>query len=117
MAVSELVDRRRAVGRTDRQPAEGLLQGFQQLLAQLTPSGDRQFRSVQDVWDAGKSAISLCRKSRMKNEGDRRTRPNSSRLLTEPGRPLIQLALTLRRHSGERVQPMQRRTSPALPPR
>jgi hypothetical protein len=52
VAVAELVDRRRAVGRTDRQPAEGRLQRFQQLLAQLAASGDRQVRSVRDVWDA-----------------------------------------------------------------
>jgi hypothetical protein len=39
-----------------------------------------------------KSAISLCRKSRMKNDADSRTRPSSSRLLTEPGRPLMRCA-------------------------
>ena len=52
MAVAELVDRRRAVGRTDRQPAECSLQGFQQLLAQHAPSSDRQVGSVRDVWNA-----------------------------------------------------------------
>src|SRR5208282_2743424 len=52
VAVAELVDRRRAVGRADRQPAEGRLQWFQQLLAQLATSSDCQVRSVRDVWDA-----------------------------------------------------------------
>jgi hypothetical protein len=52
VAVAELVDRRRAVGRTDRQPAEGRLQGFQQLLTQLAAGSDRQVGSVRDVWDA-----------------------------------------------------------------
>ena len=34
----------------------------------------------------------------MKNEADKRTRPNSSRLLTEPGRPLMELAPLVRQH-------------------
>src|SRR6516165_7248548 len=52
MAVAKLVDRTRAVGGTDRQPAEGRLQRFQELLAQLAAGGNCQVGSVRYVWDA-----------------------------------------------------------------
>ena len=65
--------------------AEGGVQRFQQLGAQPAPGGDSEVRVVRYVGMPWIVAISLNRKSRRKNESDRRVRPRFSRPLTEAG--------------------------------
>ena len=71
--VAERIDRRRAIGGADREAAERRLQRLEQFLAQLATRRDGEVGVVGMLGMPLKSAISLSRKSRMKNERDSRT--------------------------------------------
>jgi hypothetical protein len=52
MRISERIDRARPVGRTNGQPSKGLLQGLQQLLAEMAAGNDRQVRILRQIGNA-----------------------------------------------------------------
>src|SRR4029450_138755 len=52
MRISERIDRARSIGRANGQPPKGLLQGLQQLLAEMTTGDERQVRILRQIGNA-----------------------------------------------------------------